>query len=516
MIKLDSVKNIDYFNSDSIKTDLKKQAIRGAGTTVLSRFFIYFIQMLSTIFLARLLTPDDFGLVAMVTVFSMILVEFGLLRLNEATIQKEHITHIQISALFWINLALCLIISLFFMGLSPLIAWFYGEPRLINITIAIGITFIFSGLSTQHMALMQRNMQFAQFTANQIVATIITEIVAVIMALKGFGYWALVVRRILPQAAISVGAWILCRWRPGIPKKTAGVLPMLKFGMSSLGNYFTNYISRSVDKLLIGHFYGTTALGYYDKAYQLFVMPLNQLTYPLTNVAVATLSRLIDEPDKFRRYYLEAVSKIAFIGMLLSVVLSLIGNDFIVLLLGSKWIKTGEIFSLLAPSIGVTLIYSTHGWLHLSLGKPDRWFRWGIVASAIVLICIGIGLQFNIIGVALGYTASFFILFWPGLWYAGKPAGISVSSILFVSWKYGVAALVTYLISRFIFIKIISVANFLEIVNLPIKIIISACLSTCIYLLCIVIFYQSVKPIFDIFSLIHQMLPSRISFFRKN
>ncbi|MFX1590784.1 MAG: oligosaccharide flippase family protein, partial [Promethearchaeota archaeon] len=208
--------------------------------------------MIGTIVLARLLTPADFGLVAMVTVFSLLLRNFGMRGFTEAIIQSEVINHKKISTLFWIHVVISFSLALIFISLSPLIAWFYKEPRLVSITIVIALSFIFSALSTQHLALLKRNMEFYKIAANEISAAAISCVVAIVLAWQGGGYWSLVARRVVPIVAMAVGAWILCGWLPGLPVRGTGVKPMLKFGINTYGNFATNYFSRNLDKVLIG------------------------------------------------------------------------------------------------------------------------------------------------------------------------------------------------------------------------------------------------------------------------
>ena len=130
----------DYFSNDNLRAGLKERALRGAGATVFSHFSMFAIQLIGTIILARLLTPDDFGLVAMVATFSILLQNFGVRGFTEATIQSDAINHRKISTVFWIHVALSILLTLLFVALSPLIAWFYKEPRLEAIAIVIAAT----------------------------------------------------------------------------------------------------------------------------------------------------------------------------------------------------------------------------------------------------------------------------------------------------------------------------------------------------------------------------------------
>ena len=495
-----------YFSNEHLKSGFKGRALRGVGVTVFSQVSIYSIQMIGTIILARLLTPNDFGLVAMVTAFSLLLQNFGLRGFTEATIQSDVINHKRISTLFWIQVALTLAVTLFFICLSPVMAWFYGEPRLKAITVVIALSFIFNALSTQHLALLARSMQFSKIAVNEVIAQVIGQIVPIGLVLLGWGYWALVARRVVPFAAMAVGAWMLCRWVPRLPAWDAGVKPMLKFGMNTYGNFATNYFSRNLDKVIIGWRFGANSLGHYERAYYLFVMPVNQLSNPLTNVAVSALSRLRDNPEKFRTYYLKAVSMLALIGMPLSAILTLSGKDILLLLLGPQWSQAGEVFTIFGPAIGITLIYATHGWLHLSLGRADRWFRWGIVELITCAFCFAIGLQFGVIGVAIAYTASFYALIGPGLWYAGKPADITFSIVILAIWKYCLSALVAGILTWLLLYSIGTMAHIFDGLNFFLRILVSSMTCLLLYVVSGIVLFGNVAWISEFASLLLEMV----------
>jgi len=467
--------------------------------------------MVGTIVLARLLTPDDFGLVAMVAALYMLLQNLGVNGFIEAIISAKEINHKQISTLFWVNVGLCIALTLLLMALAPLIARFYKEPRLESITIAIAFSIILAGLSTQHSALLRRNMRFYHTSANHVSAMVISTIVAIALALLGCRYWSLVARDVTFRLAFAAGAWILCQWRPALPALGTGVMPLLKFVMNAYGNFSMNYFSRNLEKVLIGWRYGTQSLGYYGRAYHLFATPANQLSAPLTNVVLAALSRLRSDPERYRRSYLNSISMIAFVGMALSATLTLIGSDLILLLLGSQWNKAGQIFTAFGPCIGLMLIYATHGWLHLSLGRPDRWFRWSIIAFIVTALCFVIGLPFGALGVAIAFTASFYVLIGPGLWYAGRPIHLGLFSIISAIWKYCVSALGAGLLCWFVLYSFGLTSNIFVESNILIRLLISCLLCISIYLLLVVGFYQGTKPIAQFISLLYDMVPDIFS-----
>ena len=225
-----------YFSTDHLKEDLKKHAIRGGGISIFSRTASYAIQLGGTIVLARLLTPGDFGLVAMVTAITGFFLIFKDLGLTDATIQKTEINHKQISTLFWINFASSIAITLIIIAVSPLIAWFFGEPKVEQIAIVSSISFVFAGLSTQHIALLKRGMLFVQITYIEILATLGSAVTGIFLAWYGWGYWALVARPIALGLLLAIGAWIVCGWRPGLPAIRSGVRSLRRrdsFGLRS-------------------------------------------------------------------------------------------------------------------------------------------------------------------------------------------------------------------------------------------------------------------------------------------
>ena len=215
---------------------------------------------------------------------------------------------------------------------------------------------------------------------------------------------------------------------------------MVRFAMNTYGRFLVNYFTRNTDILLIGWRFGPEPLGLYKKAYDLFVLPVNQLSFPLTTVAVSTLSRLTRDSSQQGRYFLGALSTLAFVGMGLGVDLTLVGKDVLFLLLGPGWEESGRIFTFFGPGIGIMLLYGTHGWIHLSIGRADRWFRWGVVEFTVTGLLFLLGLQWGPVGVAVAWVVSLWVLTIPALWYAGRPAGIAVPPVISAVWKYVLAS----------------------------------------------------------------------------
>jgi PST family polysaccharide transporter len=512
MIKSNSsIPQKDYFSTEHLKAGLKTRALRGASLTVIGQLASFIIETTGTIILARLLTPHDFGLVTMVVSLSLLLQSFGANGFVEAVVQSKQIDHKQISTLFWINAGLSFMHMLFFMASAPNIVWFYKEPLLKPITVVMAVSILFGGLSNQHMSLLTRNMHFMKITSTEFVARLISISTAVALAWWGWEYWALVAKWVLSPLIITVGVWIICGWRPGPPARGTGVRPMLKFAFHTYGNFIMSYFRRNIDKMLVGRSFGTQELGYYDRAYHLSNMVPVQILSPLNSVSVATFSRLSDEPEKYRRHYLTVLSILAFVGMPVSAILTINSHDIIFLLLGPRWDQTGQIFSIFGLSIGVAIIYITHGWLHLSLGTPDRWFKWSIIEFIVTMLCITIGLKYGAMGIAAAFTVSFYILLGPALWYAGKTVKLQISSVLSTVWKYFASALVAGLLSWFFLYSFGLSSDIFLSLETPWRIAISSTICILIYLILLVSAFGSLKPLSQFISIIRETIQSKQS-----
>ncbi|MGB6387211.1 MAG: lipopolysaccharide biosynthesis protein [Terriglobales bacterium] len=431
-------------------SETRKLAVQGAGFTLLSGGFGFGVQMISTVVLARLLTPADFGLVAMVTTFNLLLTNFGLNGFTEAIQQREEINSGLVSNLFWINLGAGALLTIAFAASGSLLARFYGDAKVAHVALAISPTILLSSISVQHLALLKRAMRFSIVSFNDIVARAVSVLVSIGLGWAGFGYWALVAGALALPLTVAILAWIQCRWIPGLPRRVPGTASMVRFAFNIYGRFSFNYFARNADNLLVGWRFGPSALGFYKKAYDLFLLPACQLSAPLTSVAVSALSRLDRESEQYRRYFLRTLAVMAFVGMGIGADLTLIGKDVILLVLGPNWATAGRIFMFFGPGVGIMLIYNTHGWLHLSIGTAHRWFRWVVVEFAVTASLFLLGLHWGPEGIAAAWTLSFWILTIPAFWYAGKPIGFGVAPVIAEVWKYILAALLAGGLSVFI------------------------------------------------------------------
>lgn len=419
-----------HFRTDRLRDGLARHAARSGAVTALSQGVKFFAGMGATVVLARLLTPQDYGLIGMVAVVVGFVSMFKDMGLSAATIQKEEITHGQVSTLFWINVALSAAGMLLTAALAPAVAWFYGEPRLVWITIGFAAGFLAGGLTVQHEALLRRQMRFGAIAAVEITALAVGLVVAIVMAWYGAGYWALVCNQLAQGVTYAAGVWVVCGWRPRRPVRHSGVRQLLAFGGNLTGFHVVNYFARNLDNMLIGKFWGSRQLGLYARAYQLLLLPIDQINTPVGAVAVPALSRLNDSPERYRLAYLRILEKVALLTM--PGVAFMIGtSDWIVrLMLGSQWEEAGRIFALLGVVGLVQPVANTVGWLFITQGRTRHMFKWGVVGSGIIIASIVLGLPWGAVGVAASYSAIFLVVVTPLLfWYVGRSGPVRAADI---------------------------------------------------------------------------------------
>ena len=416
-----SVHRPDHFSSDHLKTNLGGKAARGGAVAITSQGLKFFLSIAATAVMARLLTPEDYGLIGMVAFVTGFVAMYKDLGLSAATIQRTEITAEQISTLFWVNIALSVAITVITIAIAPLVAWFYGQPRLTWITVVTALGFLISGLAVQHEALLRRQMRFFALALIGLASVIAGYVVGIFLAWRGFSYWALVASQLAVAATSTILIVAACQWIPGLPKRDTGVRSMIRFGGNLTGFTTINYFSRNLDNLLIGRVWGAQQLGLYTRAYQLMGLPIDQVNEPITSVAVPSLSRLTDSPESYRRAYLRMLEKIALLTMP-CVVLMIVTADWIVrIVLGSQWVGAIQIFVLLGITGLFQPVANTTGWLLISQGRTNHMLHWGLISGPIIMASILIGLPWGAVGVAASFAFTRVLVVDPLLyWFVGR------------------------------------------------------------------------------------------------
>jgi polysaccharide transporter, PST family len=381
------------------------KAAQGAIVAFSAQISRMVLQIGGTAIMSRLLTPADFGLVAMaatVTAFVSVFTDMGL---SGATIQKQTVTQDSVSTLFWLNLAVGLVLLGVTLLLAPVAASFYNDPRLGPLVMWLGLGMPLGAAAAQHSALLSRAMRWIPIQLIGIIAQvagIIGGIVAVLWL--DLGYMALVVQSLAAATITLIMNWTFCRWRPTGWRNWRSATGEMVYGANVTGFSLLNFFHRDFDNILIGRRWGAEELGYYNRAYNLLMMPIYLVNNSVGGTAVPILSRLTNDDERWNRAYLVLVTATTFFGAFICINMFAASQPLIRIVLGPQWGEVNQIFEILAFSSLFSTFGNAGGWVFLSKGATKQYFRWSLFASPMFVVSFVIGLPWKATGVALAYA----------------------------------------------------------------------------------------------------------------
>jgi O-antigen/teichoic acid export membrane protein len=384
---------------------LLKQTLSGIAWTSVSRAIAQLASFLLTLLLARLLTPADFGLLGMAVVLSGFLALLGELGLGAALVQRADLDERHRSSAFWLSVGCGFVLAVALLLLAPLIAAFYREPRVMPVVQVLALDFVLAPLRSVQSALLSRAMAFRALAVVEIAGVVISSAVAVGLAQKGYGVWALVARQLCSSGVQTLALWALSRWRPSFSVDRQAIKELWRFSSHLLGFGVLNYWARKADDLMIGRVLGTGPLGLYSRAYGTMMLPLTEITGVFGKVMFPMLSRIQNDKARTKAIYLRALSAISMVTFPLMLVLLVASEPLVLVMYGEKWrgmIPTLQIYCAVGAfqSIGTTV-----GWIYQSQGRTDWMLRWGMVASPMIVLALAIGVSFGSIqSVAIAYA----------------------------------------------------------------------------------------------------------------
>lgn len=415
-----------------IHAELRSRTARGASFALTGQVVILAVSIGSMVVLSRLLKPYEFGMYAVLQSVAAFVDIFRDMGLSAATVHRQTVRDEELDTLFWLAQCVGLVLAVVMAAVAPVVARAFSEPTLGPAAAAISVVFVLGALAGQHQALLRRQMRVGPLMLIDIVAKVFGVAVAIASAIAGLGLWSLVLMQIATVAAVTLGAWLACDWRPALPPQIAisSITPMLSFGGGLTLSGFLNYLLRNADNLIVGRALGTEALGYYSRAYSLLLLPLGQITGPLTVVAVPTLSRLQDDPARYRRYYLAMLKLVAHTSMPLVACMGALAHEIVWLVLGPQWSDSASIFQILAFAAFWTPVGATTGWIYMSLGQTHRMAVWTAIMTPITILAFGIGTVWGVLGVAVAYSVVSCSQILPQFWFALRQAPLELSEIL--------------------------------------------------------------------------------------
>lgn len=407
---------------------LEARASRGGRWLILGRAARAPIELLSLMVLARLLAPSDFGKVAMVTSFTAFAAMFRDLGLTTVTVQRPELDDDDKDVLFWSNFGVGAALTAATAAAAPGVAWFFSEPVLLPLTLVLSLQFLAASSGAQHLALLRRELRLGAVAMLQLGGAVAGLVVAVVSARAGLGPWAIAGSMLASATVVSAASWVVEPWRPRLRFKRSRARELVQMGAHLTGFHFANYFARNLDDVIVGRSSGATALGYYQKAYELLMLPLREINAPAGTVAIPLLSRLTKEPpERYCTAYRRVLQRVLSLTTPLATLLLVAPEWVLTVFLGPLWLPAAPILTAFGLLLFTQPIGNSTGWLFISQGRTRQMFRWGLVGSTMSVASFVAGIPWGPTGIALSYSISGVVIRLPAVaWYVTRSGPVSL------------------------------------------------------------------------------------------
>ena len=394
--------------------------LKGIFYTAISKYSSVIISIALSAVLARLLTPEEFGIVALVSVFTAFFGLLGEMGIGPAIIQKKELSEDDLVSIFNFSILMALFLALFFFLSSGLIADFYEEPKLIPIVKLLSISIFFNILLIVPSALNRKKLHFKKMGFITVGIQVSAGVIAIWMALEDFSYYALVYQSILSSFLGFAIFYKLYPIKLALQLKRGPLKKIASFSSYQFAFNFINYFSRNLDNILIGKYLGNSALGFYQKSYTLMLLPVRNLAHVITPVLHPVLSRHQDDKNFIYSSYTNILRILAILGFPLSIFLFFSAPELILLLFGPQWDKSIPVFEILALSVGLQICLSSSGAIFQAVNRTDLLLVSGILGSILLVAGISYGVFYGkslesvgeglVIAFVLNFLVGFYVL----------------------------------------------------------------------------------------------------------
>ncbi len=413
-------------STDGFDPSMRKRVMRGLAWKVISQLFQQSSRIVVVVILARLLSPDDYGLAAMVLVFSSLVIIFSDLALGAALIQRRQLTDRDRSTIFWTSAAAGVVFTLLGIALSWPLASFYGEPEVQPLFAALSLSFLVTAIGTTQTALLTRDMDFKSLELRHMAGTVVGAVVGITVAVQGYGAWAIILQQLAIAFVSTILLWSFSPWRPSLTYSLASLRSLGGFSGNVFGTRILFYLNRNADNLLIGKFLGAASLGVYALAYNVMLAPLSRFTAPLVEVLFPAFSRMQDDRRRLGVVWLRVTRLVGAVTIPAMLGIIAVAPEFVSVLFGSRWETAVPVIQTLA---WVGLLQSLQGQNSAILLARDRTsvlLRYSFVALTASLIAFVGGISWGIEGVAVAYAISSTLVEPYYTWVTARVLGLSL------------------------------------------------------------------------------------------
>ncbi|HMJ33985.1 MAG TPA: MOP flippase family protein [Baekduia sp.] len=407
-------------------TSLRGQVFRGLAWKVLSQIVGQGSRLVVAVVLARMLAPRDFGLAAMVLVFSSLVMVFSDLALGAALVQRKKLTEQDRATAFWTSVCAGVTFTLLGMAVAAPLASFYGESTVRGLVMALSTTFLIASMATTHEALLVREMQFRAVELRKMFGLLAGAAAGVVTAAQGGGAWAIIAQQVVTALVTTILIVQCSPWRPSLHFSRRSLRDLGSFSGFVMGHRLLYYLHRNADNLLIGRFVGAAALGVYALAYNVMLIPFSRIAGPVQQVMFPAFSRLQDQPERIADLWIRATRIVGAISVPALCGLVVVAPDFVPVVFGDRWKEAVPLIQTLA---WVGLLQSLQTLNTEILQARDRTstiFRFSVTFFIAHVTSFVIGLHWGVEGVAAAYAISSTLVEPVFTWLTARSLGISV------------------------------------------------------------------------------------------
>jgi O-antigen/teichoic acid export membrane protein len=383
---------------------MRKRVLSGAGWAGFSQIAVTITRMAVAIVVARLLTPDDYGLAALTLVFISLVMVFSDLALGAALVQRKTLTEDDRSTAFWMTVGAGALFTVLGVLCSGPVAALYGEPETEPLFAVLSVTFIVYALGATQQSLLLRDMQFRRLEGLTIVGTVVASPVAIGLAAAGTGPWAIIGQQIAIAACTSALMWRASSWRPSLRFSRASLKDLWSFSGFLVGHRLLYYLYQNADKFIIGRAVGAAAVGVYAIAYNVMLAPAARIGGPLQRVLAPTFSRMQDEPQRIAEAWARVVRMIAAITVPAMAGIMVVAPDFISVALGEQWMEAAPILQVLAWVGILQAIQSLNVDILMARDRTGLMFRFTAVFTTVQIAGFLVGINWGVMGLAVAFA----------------------------------------------------------------------------------------------------------------
>lgn len=420
---------------------LKRKTIKGVAWNGVGNIASQILRMVTLVIMVRLLTPDDYGTYAILSIFVGFFSVLANMGISQAVIYLDTPSDRMLSSIFMLNLGVGLVLYGFLLLLAGPAATFFENDAIASLLRIIGILFVIGAFNVVQEALLQKKLNFKVVVLRDLTSQAVGASVGIGMALAGYGVQSLVGAALAGALSKTILLWTVSGWRPLFWFSMSDIRLIWAYCFNLTGFSFINYFARNADNFLIGKFLGSGALGVYSVAYNLMLYPLTNVSGVIMRVLFPALSTIKSDPVRFKQSYLKVIRYIALISFPMMLGLLVVADTFVAVAFGTRWADLAPLLQVLALVGMVQSIVTTVGVVYTALGSTALMLKIGTVNAVVAVLSFVVGLPFGVIGVAAAYALANLVMLFPNLYYSWHQIGLGVGEGLWALRHFLVSAL---------------------------------------------------------------------------